>query len=254
MLTIKAHNPIEATTAMKGVSKRYGFVSSLELIELIESHGWTLAATKFARVNKESRNGFQKHSMEFRHPGLGDTETVARMLVINSHDRSSAVHVHVGLFRFVCENGLIAGESIGDSFKVYHVGNTLQEQISALIPKVIQRATEMLQVRAMLQSRDVSELELSNFLRASALMLQESTGRFVERETLYSVSREEDAALTAWNVYNVVQERIIGGEYKAANMTTRRLIKAKPIKSILRDVKVNRQLFDLAVSFFGSVK
>jgi hypothetical protein len=50
-------------------------------------------------------------------------EEVPEIVLVDSHDRSSAYRVFSGVFRLVCENGMIVQSSDFGSFSIRHSGS-----------------------------------------------------------------------------------------------------------------------------------
>jgi hypothetical protein len=59
--------------------------------------------------------------------------------------------------------------------------------------------------------------------------------------------RKEDEAKDLWTVFNVVQEKIITGDFKYTIGTKNR--KARQIKNFQQDIKLNEQLWEVAENF-----
>ena len=59
--------------------------------------------------------------------------------------------------------------------------------------------------------------------------------------------RKEDQGSDLWSVFNVVQEKIIEGdfEYRAGG----KVRKAREIKNFKQDMKINKELFDVALAY-----
>jgi len=59
--------------------------------------------------------------------------------------------------------------------------------------------------------------------------------------------RNEDKGKDLWSIFNVVQEKVIEGdfEYRAAGKAR----KARKIKNFKQDIKVNSKLFKLALDY-----
>ncbi|MDO1698258.1 DUF932 domain-containing protein, partial [Escherichia coli] len=60
---------------------------------------------------------------------------VPEIILLNSHDGSSSYQMLPGMFRFVCQNGLICGQTFGE-VRVPHKGD--------VVNKVIEGAYEVL--------------------------------------------------------------------------------------------------------------
>ena len=69
----------------------------------------------------------------------------------------------------------------------------------------------------------------------------------IDFKDLLTPTRDEDKGKDLWSVFNVVQEKIIDGdfEYVAAG----KVRKARQIKNFKQDQKINKELFDVALEF-----
>ena len=59
--------------------------------------------------------------------------------------------------------------------------------------------------------------------------------------------RKEDAGKDLWSIFNVVQEKVIEGDFVYA--VGSKIRKARKIKSFKQDQKVNKELFALALEY-----
>ncbi len=66
-------------------------------------------------------------------------------------------------------------------------------------------------------------------------------------EDILEPKRKEDEGDDLWRVFNVVQEKITQGEFHAA-LKGAKVRKVRKIKSFEKDLKVNKDLFQLATS------
>ena len=66
-------------------------------------------------IRTEARRGFQKHVVRFargEHLQTWEKNQVRpEVVLVNSHDKSSAYQLHCGLFRLVCTNGMVVWQS-----------------------------------------------------------------------------------------------------------------------------------------------
>jgi hypothetical protein len=72
---------------------------------------------------------FTKHMLRLRHADQIGGEEADEIVLLNSHDGSSSYQMVAGLLRFVCKNGLAAGENVTD-IRVPHKGNIIQNVIN----------------------------------------------------------------------------------------------------------------------------
>jgi len=64
---------------------------------------------------------------------------------------------------------------------------------------------------------------------------------------LLEPTRKEDQGDDLWSIYNVVQEKLIHGMYNYAN--GEKVRKSRPIKNFQQNMKVNSDLYKLALQY-----
>ena len=106
-----------AETARPGVSNRYTFVSTAQVVELLDAEGWSPVRASQQRVRLENREGFQMHELRFARRvdleseafAVGDTRP--ELILQNAHDGTRAYRIDAGLYRLVCRNGLTVADT-----------------------------------------------------------------------------------------------------------------------------------------------
>lgn len=247
----EATSPLNATAPMVGVSENYGFIPTRPIIEALESKGFELQSAKQARVLKAEKLGKQKHELRFTF-GPNDGESVLQLRVINSHDRTSALSFYLGWFRLICENGLVAGEHVDAAFKLYHTGKRLSAQVDELIDRILETAPRLTETRQLWSSMPLTHAENVFLSKAAAEMLAIEFKRPVTFESALTLgAQRREGQQTLWTVYNDIQESIMHGDFAVNSLRgdVMRRVKARPIKAIDADLKVNRALFDLVHNF-----
>ena len=122
-----------AASPLPGVSDRYSFVPTAQIVSGLRGAGWVPVSAFEQRVRLDERRGFQKHLLRFQRadvvPARG--EYTPELVLVNSHDRSSAYQLHAGLFRFVCGNGMIVADTTFERVTIRHSGFTPEEVTEA---------------------------------------------------------------------------------------------------------------------------
>jgi len=97
---------IFASQPIEGVSDRYSFLSTSSILKGMRENGWVPVRAEQQSVRTEARRGFQKHLIRFARAEHLDTwqknQVRPEVVLLNSHDKSSAYQLHCGLFRLVC--------------------------------------------------------------------------------------------------------------------------------------------------------
>lgn len=250
-------DPVKQSMRPSFVSENYGFVQTQPLVELIENTGWKLESTKVARVYKKERQGMQKHQLTFRHPNYAsDIESVPQLILRNSHDRTSALEFHLGIFRFACSNGLIIGDSLLSSFKVYHTGKDLESKVKKVLIETLGNVPKVLETRQLMKQKGLSNQEYSDFLNSAKELVQDIRGfESIDSSWLERIRRQEDTSQDLWTVFNRTQENALGsltGIEVAVNdrgEQVRRMKRGRSVKSLDMDLKLNKGLFNIAMNY-----
>lgn len=118
-----------ATEAYHDRSSRYAYIPTSAIIEGMLSNGFLPFQASQSRTRIAEKSEHTKHMIRFRAPNtsivVGDS--FPEVVLINSHDGSSAYKLMAGIFRLVCSNGLIVADSMIDSVHIRHSGNVIAE-------------------------------------------------------------------------------------------------------------------------------
>lgn len=256
-----------AETARPGVSTRYTFVSTAQVVDLLDAEGWSPVRASQQRVRLENRQGFQMHELRFARRAdlerenfaVGDTRP--EMILQNAHDGTRAYRIDAGLYRLVCRNGLTVADAQFAHVAIRHV-DVSPEKFVAAAQAVAEGTPRVLDVVARWQSVALSETARQEFARRAISLrwdADDTATRLVTPHKLLAPVRYGDHATDLWTTFNVVQEHLCrGGVRYAGNVpaapgavfpthfvrnTTR------PVVSLLEGQKLNKALWALAEEF-----
>jgi hypothetical protein len=236
------------------VSQHYTHIPTSRVIEDMRSLGWDVVDAKEVKARKGQ--GTQKHLVIFRNPNVvidgKDGDTVwPQILLTNSHDGKNAFQFQAGLFRMVCENGLVISTQDFEKVKMRHMGYTfeeLQEQIRTMVarlPLTVESMNKMKQV----ELNEDQMVEFANRALQTRFNEEEMNRIQIDINQLLEADRNEDKGNDVWVVFNRIQEKLLNGgfNYTSGNKTR----KARKIKNFQQDTKVNAELFNLALEYVG---
>jgi hypothetical protein len=248
---IKSKAPsIFTKTSSPEVSDKYTHIPTSIVIEDMSKLGWGVVDVKEVKARKGV--GFQKHLIVFRNNEVvingedGDT-VFPQILLQNSHDGKSSFTFTAGLFRIICENGLVVTTTEFENVKLRHMGYTfeeLQEKITEMVtqlPLTVETMNKMKQV----QINDEQKLEFAKKALTSRFGEEEMKTIEVNYMELLEPTRQEDKSNDLWTVFNVLQEKVLGGDFRYTTNGKER--KARVIKNFQQDIKVNQRLFEAAL-------
>lgn len=242
------------------VSGKYLFVNTETIVDDLDKLGWKPVQ---AAQRKSRGNGtiFSKHMVAFQNPtikitGKDGDDSFPRIIMTNSHDGMQAFKFSVGIYRLVCSNGLVVADEEFSDFKIKHKGYTFDE-LREVVNQAVADLPNKVQVLNDMKSKILTQ-EQKNKLALDAMLVRagikpgsEKAKKFVyDDETIEDIlepKRDEDKGNDLWKVFNVVQEKVTQGEFSAA-LKGAKVRKVRKIKSFEKDLKVNKELFQLATS------
>ena len=237
-------------------SDRYAYIPTIGVIEAMQKAGFYAFDAKQCRARDESKKDFTKHMIRFRHASqlqpvaVGDC--LPEVVLVNSHDGSSAYKLMAGIFRLVCSNGMIVADSMQDSISVRHSGNIIEQviegsnQLVANVPKTLDAVTRWSQLQ-------LTDGEQSAFADAArTIRFGDADGKVetpITADQLLRSRRAYDSGNDLWRTFNRVQENVIRGGMRARGRDSQgrsRVFSAREVKGIDQDVKLNKALWQLA--------
>ncbi len=227
-------------------SDKYHFVSTIDVIEEIKALNWYPTSVSEASVRDETKEGYQQHLVRFRHFDdlLNPKENAVELLLFNSHDRTTAFSISAGVFRFICANGLVIPDRIFESYKIKHIGDR-ENDIHLAIEKISSFKPQLEHKIEQFESIELSQAEKVSFARSSTPLRFEKHLE-VDYDDLLIPHRDADTKDDLYTVMNVIQENLLRGNVSGVNKDTGRRFTSKEIKSIGKDVEVNKGLWDIA--------
>jgi hypothetical protein len=134
-----------------------------------------------------------------------------RIVLFNSYNGEKSLQISVGLYRFVCSNGLIIG-STGYHAKVRHVkGQKAEQFLSMLHDRIVEaiawiRSTLTEQMTA-LKTRELSVEQQKNIVLSLGLS-KRTTNNVLTLVDNSAARRVEDQAPTLYNLWQIVNEQM----------------------------------------------
>jgi len=235
-------------------SDRYAYIPTIGVIEAMQKAGFYAFDAKQCKSRDASKKEHTKHMIRFRHNSQMDAvgDCLPEVVLVNSHDGSSAYKLMAGIFRLVCSNGMIVADSMQDSISVRHSGNIIDQvikgsnQLVANVPKTLDAVTRWSQLQ-------LTEGEQAAFADAArTIRFGDAEGTVetpITAAQLLSPRRYYDAGNDLWKTFNRVQENVIRGGLRARGRDSqgrRRVFSARAVNGIDQDVKLNKALWQLA--------
>jgi hypothetical protein len=234
------------------MSNRYTYVPTVAVIEHMLSKGFQVfkASQSSARISEKAE--FTKHMIRFRQSGadLHVGDVFPEIVLINSHDGSSAYKLMGGMFRLACSNGLIVADSMIDSVSVKHTGNILTEVTHGTI-EIVDKMPTCIDAIQRWKDIQLSQGEQAIFAEAAhAVRFADTDGKIdtpIQPAQLLRARRSADTGNDLFTTFNRIQENVIQGKVsaRAGQAQGFRMTTTRKVKGIDQDVKLNRALWSL---------
>jgi hypothetical protein len=228
-------------------SERYSYIPTIDVLNGLRKEGFQPFMVAQGRTRVPGKAEFTKHMLRLRHEGDINGTEANEVILINSHDGTSSYQMLAGMFRFVCCNGVVCGDTLRD-IRIKHSGN--------ITDNVVQGAFEVLdgfnlirEVTEGMKGTTLSRDEQRIFADA-ALMLKYDPADDehvapIDASQLLQTRRMEDRDPTLWTTFNKVQENVIRGGLQGVSANGRRT-RTREVTAIDTNVKLNRALWTLA--------
>ncbi|MCI0540098.1 MAG: DUF945 domain-containing protein [Verrucomicrobiales bacterium] len=240
-----------ASSPLPGVSERYALVPTAQIVSRLREAAWIPVSAFEQRVRLDERRGFQKHMLRFQQadvvPARG--EFTAELVLINSHDGSSAYQLHAGLFRFVCGNGMIVADTTFERVSIRHSGFTPDEVTEASLRILDQVPTITANVEKF-RARILTAEEANAFARSALYIRFEDEAAWpITPVRLLEPRRREDHGDDLWHTFNRIHANLLqGGQRERGRFLAngRRVPRTRSVTGLDQNVRINKQLWELA--------
>ena len=224
-------------------SERYCYIPTITLLENLRREGFQPFFACQSRVRDPGRREHTKHLLRLRRAGQINGQHVPEIIILNSHGGESSFQLLPGIFRQVCTNSLVCGQSFGE-IKVPHRGN--------IVEKVIEGAYEVLDIFDRVEEkREAMESLLLPPPAQHALANAALTYRFGEEHQpvtatqILTPRRYEDRQNDLWTTYQRLQENLLKGGLSGRTAKGKRT-HTRAVNGIDGDIKLNRALWVMA--------
>jgi hypothetical protein len=245
-----------ATRPYAAMSAKYAHIPTLGIIEAMIAAGFQPFSATQSRTRIAGKGDFTKHMLRFRHSDIGPLvvgDVIPEVVLVNSHDGTSAYKLIAGLYRLICSNGMMVSDAEIDSINVRHTGNVVQDVLdgSHRLIADTQRSIGTVRNWTQLQLTDGEQRVFAE--SAHVMRFADSEGKVttpITPDQLLTPRRREDVGNDLWRTLNRVQENVISGGLSAVQRDASgrpvRRVSTRRINGIDQDVRLNKALWELA--------
>jgi hypothetical protein len=244
-----------------GVSEKYTYANTETVINDMARLGWYPVEAKQCRHKKGSSGirSFHMLAMESADPRTnivdqnGNVEAKVRIIIQNSHDGFNSFRFMMGCYRFVCSNGMVVADAQFADFSIRHINYSFDElrgivaKVMESVPATIDKMNTM--NTTILTDDQKREMAVETYKIRKGYAPEDDIN--VDDQTvedLMTPVRTEDEGNSLWNVFNVLQEKMIKGSFMAPGKNGKNR-KQRPITSIKKDLDYNERLWAVAEQY-----
>jgi len=245
--TIAHYAPsVLAESAHSSRGERYTFIPTIKVIDALRVEGFQPFEVRQTKVRDLDKRDHTKHMVRLRHVSSINGDEVPEIVLINSHDGSSSYQLLAGVFRFVCSNGLIAGDIFSD-VRVRHHGDVVHDVIEGSF-KVLENTNAIVDRIDSYKAITLAPQEAEVFANAALHLRWEDGKAPVTADGLLTANRYQDVKPDLWTTFNRVQENMLKGGVAGRTARGRRMT-TRGVAGVNENVKLNRALWTLADGF-----
>ena len=243
------------------VSGKYVHANTQTVIEDMEKLGWYPVEAKQCRQKKGSSGIRSFHMVVMESNDVktnilgadGNVEAKVRIIIQNSHDGFNSFRFMMGVYRFVCSNGMVVADAQFADFSIRHINYSFEElrgvvaKVMSEVPATIDKM--QLMNTTILTDEQKREMAVETYKIRKGYTDEDNIN--VDNQTvedLLTPVRTEDEGDSLWNVFNVLQEKMIKGSFFAPGKNGK-VRKQRPITSIKKDLDYNERLWAVAEQY-----
>lgn len=249
---------VGAEEAHESRSARYAYIPTKTIMEGMMAEGFYPVMAKQGRTRIEGKAEFTKHLVRFSHRTEQFTAgaPIREVVLVNSHDGTSSYHLQAGLFRVVCLNGLITGDTY-KAVKVPHKGDVRDLVIEGAYEVLgeTKRAIEAVDHwQGIMLGPDEQKIltETAHMLRFPAEPDETEAERLarapITPAQLGRARRPADSRSDLWTSFNVTQENVLRGGLRGSTQGSNgrmRRVRTREVTGIDQSTALNRALWTL---------
>lgn len=275
---VMERNPVET------VSTKYKFISTEDVITIFAKEGYVPVRVRSARC--AAGETFAKHQVELQHRDnlvLSLGSVASRIILSNGHDGKTGYNMTEGMWRLICENGLVTPVGSLEKVSFPHTGKDIElriisgiVEISKRLPIAAAMREAMMVVRAdrevarimaksaiaerwgkngkplHLPDGTVIEMPPSNAVDVTESMSdkkEEIVRAPVTIDQMLYTRREEDKTGMLWETYQTIQENVTKGGMRGISVNDqgrRSRNEVRAVTSLDKDFTLNRALWVMA--------
>ncbi|MFG8723600.1 DUF932 domain-containing protein [Pseudomonas aeruginosa] len=226
-------------------SARYAYIPTAAVLTELRKEGFQPFMVAQTRVRDEGKREHTKHMLRLRHASQINGAEANEIILLNSHDGTSSYQMLAGMFRFVCQNGLVCGDTVAD-VRIRHNGDVAGQVIEGAF-EVLDGFEHVHEQREAMRAITLDHGEAEVFARAALSLKYDDPDKPapITESQILMPRRIEDRRSDLWSVFNRAQENLIKGGLRGRAANGRRQ-STREVQGIDQNIRLNRSLWLLA--------
>lgn len=240
----------------------YEFVDTQDVIKELDCYGFVPVKHAITKARNPLAQPYAKHTVAFQREDAEPNANgvIPQLHMINSYNGSTSLRFEFGMLRLVCSNGLVMRDGKTEGFRMKH------DNIHTGIDSVVEQLqNSFYDKQVMIQHLMLSHMSKDTAIELARRAIVDRFDRELEEldyNKMVTPTRYEDSSPNAWNIFNIIQERIIKGDktikYRGSDRNIKDendvIIDTKPsyrslpaLHDFEKSFSVNKNLFDSVV-------
>lgn len=231
-----------------GLTDKYNVITTSKIVEKFEDRGFVITDYSEARARSEDKINKQKHFVRMALKSDMDLLERPEVVIHNSYDGSTRLKMLIGMFRFVCSNGLVIGDNLSEPVKIKHSNNKWDYFVWKAIEEYSMKIEKQKAVVEAMKNYYMSYSDEVRFAE-KAVQLREDIVNVLDPRELVTVKRREDVGKNLWLTFNKVQESIVCGYFTKIFRPEDEdfyLAKAQVLTDVNKIIDINHRLGKMA--------
>lgn len=240
------------TESHEKTSDKYNVIQTSEVIDLFKNNGFSVSGYKESRTMTAENFNKGKHLVRMKLDTDLTSGVDREVVIMNSHNGSSSLKLNFGLFRMVCNNQLVFGDSLLPTERIIHSVRDPWSRIEGYIDAMKSKLEEEQQLRRAMEKRRLTRFDLFQLAERAISIREDDTSKIVDPQELNRIRRFEDKGTDLFTSFNRVQEALINGHYQKEGTFTDEegktqpiLKKAKIITNPSELIRINKEVHSL---------
>ena len=188
-------------------SERYSYIPTAAVLTELRKEGFQPFMVTQTRVRDEGKREHTKHMIRLRHASQINGAEANEIVLLNSHDGTSSYQMLAGMFRFVCSNGLVCGDTVAD-VRVPHKGDVAGQVIEGAF-EVLDGFERVKESRDAMRAITLDEGEAEVFARSALALKYDPTDNKpapITESQILMPRRFDDRRPDLWSASSRAQE------------------------------------------------